>query len=109
MDRVERAVELFHGKEGYNCAQAVGVAFKKDLEKEKEIAFKYKAFGSGRAPENICGAAWAASQVMDKEKFLLEFEQRIGSIKCCDILSDYKTGCRKCVRIASQILVEELE
>lgn len=55
-DRVEKAVGLF--KEGYNCSQAVFVAYADLFEIDKELALKLSSpFGGGMGGmREVCGA-----------------------------------------------------
>ncbi|MFI3229169.1 MAG: C-GCAxxG-C-C family protein [Bacillota bacterium] len=56
MDKVEKSKELF--KEGYNCAQAVVVAFEEELGLSREVLSKMmSSFGGGLGRQReVCGA-----------------------------------------------------
>jgi len=101
--RVRRAEELFHGKEGYNCAQAIAAAFSKDaLDIEN-----YRAFGGGRAPENTCGAVYAGASLLNKEQsetFKKAFRQQTGALKCRELKRDKKVPCKDCIKISAELL-----
>lgn len=64
MDRQTKAVEYF--KEGYNCAQAVVMAFSDVLPIDEELLLKVSsAFGGGFAKtRNICGAVSGVGMVV---------------------------------------------
>ena len=102
----EKAMELF--KEGYNCSQAVLLAFSDELGMDKETATKAAAaFGGGMSRlREVCGAvsgmmfvsgmmnasvdpkdANAKSELYAKSQELAKaFEQENGSIICRELL-----------------------
>ncbi len=106
--RGQKAADLF--EKGYNCAQAVAVAFC-DLtgQTEKEAAMMASSFGGGLGRQReICGAVSGMALVLgilegyhdpaDQEgkaaqyqliqQLSNEFRQEAGSILCRDILKD---------------------
>ena len=89
--RAEKAVEY---KKSYNCAQAVLLSFKKELNKsEDELLALDSGFGAGMGSmEATCGAAIAAgllnqsntpTKMMTKE-MLIEFKAKAGATICGD-------------------------
>lgn len=120
---VKLAVNHFLGKEGYskvNCAQAVLCGFKNALNISDELVDSYSAFGTGRAPHNVCGAVFAAEAIltMEEKTEQLErlkeyFEANAGSVKCKEIRTVKKMSCKGCVEnaatIVSEIIFGELE
>ena len=110
MDRQMRAYECF--KEGYNCAQAVIMAFADDLPIDKELLLKISsAFGGGFAKtRNLCGAVSGIGMVLgvlkdslgnvaDDKKDVYEkvrsltdqFEEMNGSLLCGELLKNMKS------------------
>ena len=57
------ALEHFHGKSRYNCAQAVLKAYAPLVGLEDICLERFSHFGSGKAPEGECGALFAAKSV----------------------------------------------
>lgn len=98
----DEAVKLFHGKEGYNCAQAIVATFSKT-----DVAIEeYKKFGGGRAPENICGAAYAGLTLLDDAQageYRKTFETRLGALTCKGLKRN-RVPCKECVRTSAEIL-----
>ena len=107
MTRAEQAAELFAG--GYNCAQAVAVAFSDLTGFSKEQSAKMlAAFGGGFGRlREVCGAVsgmtfvygclygyevpnpTAQMQVYETEQALAaQFKEQAGSIVCRDILKN---------------------
>ena len=99
MDYEQRAEELF--REGYNCAQAVFLAFALEKMDRDEAARLASAFGGGLAGmRTVCGTLSGAamaygllrgySDPQDKEAkrdgMAAEFERINGSIICRDLL-----------------------
>lgn len=93
--RAEKAVEY---KKSYNCAQAVLLSFKKELNKsEDELLALGSGFGAGMGSMEatcgaLCGAAIAAgllnqsntpTKMMTKE-MLIEFKAKAGATICGD-------------------------
>jgi len=83
----EKAVEYYHGKENYNCAQAVMKACCA-LCSEEDIS-RLTGMGGGRAEGGLCGALYAANKLLsgeDKKKMLVDkFREAAGSEKCREI------------------------
>lgn len=103
---VEKAKDLFHGEERYNCAQAVLAAF--DAPAEKVLAAK--AHGGGRAPEGLCGAFHAVKELVGDEKFggmTGKMVEAAGGLSCREIRPLGKLSCRECVGLAAQLTQEE--
>lgn len=104
--REEKAEELFY--EGYNCAQAVALAFSDMLDFNREqIALMVSGFGGGIGRmREVCGSVSGAVFVLsclygyndpknfdgkkqlyaDIQKFCKEFENENGSIICRELL-----------------------
>jgi len=106
-NKSKQALKYFRGSEGYNCAQAIVKVF----EDNPEILQKLKKYGGGRAPNNMCGALYAALYLLDddiKSKEILsnDFKKQAGHIACREIRKSGKTPCRECVRIAAELVGE---
>lgn len=118
---VNLAVKYFLGKDGLerkNCAQAVLCGFKDVLNISEEVIESYHKFGKGHAPENTCGAVFAAEYILesaDKSAHINvlkeHFEENAGSFKCKEIRVAKKMSCVACVenstRLVSDIIFGE--
>ena len=121
MNRVEKAEELH--KQGFNCAQAVAMAFA-DLYNidQDQMARQTCAFGGGIAKQQLtCGAVLAMCMLMgleegnsnseDKEKrsrcyaetkrLCSLFREKYGSTECKDIIG--KNPCGEKVMLAAEL------
>lgn len=135
-DRVEKAVGLF--KNGYNCAQAVFVAYADLYDIDEVTAFKLStAFGGGMGGlRETCGAISGMTMIVglkdgvckpyDKEgkkrnyetvQFLVnEFRQENGSIICKQLLGleeglpadKQKKTCAEYVRICAELVARHI-
>ena len=106
MDRKERALTTF--RKPYSCAQTIWAAFA-DTD-DATLAYMKEKSG-GRAPDNMCGALFAAIKILPVEKranALAEFEQKAGSCKCLEIKTNTRTPCEDCVKFAAEILMKNL-
>ncbi len=107
MDRIEKALSKFH--KPYSCAQAVWAAFAD--ENENNLAAMREKSG-GRADGNMCGALFAAIQILpenERDSVVAGFECKAGSCKCRELKTAHHTKCEECVRIASEILASKLK
>ena len=119
MNREEIAVEYKH--RGFNCAQAVLLAFADTLPFDEDTLKKLGAsFGVGMGTfDATCGALVAAQMLLglekysgrpvlgDAKKLFLEFKSSCGSTHCGE-LKGVKTGrvlcpCDDCVRTAVRL------
>ena len=106
MDKKEQALATF--RKPYSCAQTIWAAFA-DTD-DATLAYMKEKSG-GRAPDNMCGALFAAIKILPVEKrtqACAEFEQKAGSCKCLEIKSQRKTPCEDCVKFAAEILEKNL-
>lgn len=113
---VNVAKNHFLGKDGYqrmNCAQSVLNAFKETFDLTDETVESFKAYGSGKAPEGLCGAFYAAKYVIEhadeREKTdILEryFTEQAGALQCRQIRECKKLSCLGCVEKSSEFLVK---
>lgn len=133
-------------KEGYNCAQSVLLAFQDITNFDKTTSLKLaSSFGGGFSRlREVCGVVSAMSMIIGllgeydsiddeikakhykkTQDLILEFQKRIGSYLCREILNleeknsspipskrteeYYKTRpCENCVKVASEIIEEYL-
>lgn len=101
------ATAVFHQPpENYNCAQAVLDAFQQKTGRTISEVSAFKAFGGGRAPDNECGALYAACQAAPEAAAELrrEFEARAGSTRCKVLKGELRFPCRECVGLAADLL-----
>lgn len=132
MDRVEKAKELFSS--GYNCAQAVVLAYADILDLDDDLVATFSApFGGGIGRlREVCGAvsggvmvislATKKSTLVPAEKaelyslereFAEKFREKAGSIICRDLIAvnphgdvhnSHKPACKDLVGTAVEIL-----
>jgi len=106
----EKAVKYFHGKERYNCAQAVLRGFQESHNATQEKIDEFKAFGGGRAQGGLCGALFAAKTLAkdstDAERIEAEFVELAGALKCREIRKIAKLSCKECVFTAASLLAK---
>ncbi|APG28341.1 hypothetical protein A7E78_11060 [Syntrophotalea acetylenivorans] len=105
------AVFLFRkGKK--NCAEAVAGAWQQVSGKDLEVQENLSRCGSGRAPQGLCGAIYAAQLICDKDrkaKLTQRFADAAGSLGCREIRAMRKLSCTACVELAASLLEENLE
>jgi len=93
-----------------NCAQKVLAAFKDKFDADEKTLAKFAYFGSGNAPEGLCGAYYAAKYLIEeKQPAKLEeletfFRNAAGSLKCKEIRQMKKLSCSGCVEKAAEFL-----
>ncbi len=105
------AVFLFRkGKK--NCAEAVAGAWQQVTGRNLETTENLRKCGSGRAPQGLCGAIYAAQLVSDEDRkaeLTHRFADAAGSLGCREIRSMKKLSCTGCVEVAAALLEESLE
>ena len=85
-----------------NCAQSVLA-----LCGEEERVDEYASFGGGRAPEGLCGALYAALQLVPEDRrdsLRGAFAAEAGAEKCQEIKQGAGTSCQMCVAIATALV-----
>ncbi len=108
------AAQYFHGKEGFNCCQAVLKAYANHSNMTDEfIETNFRKFGGGRAPEGLCGAVYAAEVILgdnpeSMQELLNEFKQQASSSDCRSIRKANKLSCRDCVELVGQLLANKI-
>jgi len=111
---IEKAKKHYLGKDGLvrlNCAQSVIKAFMEHFNLSEEEFKKFATYGSGNAPEGLCGAYCAAKHILQKShpEKLDEFEAFFkeaagGTLKCKEIRGLRKLSCLGCVEKAATFL-----
>ncbi len=94
-----------------NCAEAVAEAWQKVSGRDPELKENLSKCGSGRAPQGLCGAIYAAQLVSDEDKKAElndRFADAAGSLLCQEIRSMKKLSCPGCVELAAALLEENL-
>lgn len=108
----EKALTYFRGAERYNCAQAVFKSSEKHTAVCDEQLEVLKKSGSGRAEGGLCGALFAAEQVVENEEvrncIRSYFEDHAGSVLCREIRGHRQMSCRDCVAAAAAMLDDHL-
>lgn len=106
------AVKYFHGKEKYNCAQAILKAYQDDLNIKDEQINEYKQFGGGKAEGGLCGAIFVIKNLIDDKDKSDHIEQSFnlaaGATTCREILKLKILSCAGCVKTASQLLSKHI-
>ena len=101
MDKMQLVLETFRNP--YSCAQTIWAAYGSSDDRLDEM----KANSGGRAPENMCGALYAALQILPEERRQSareNFAKLAGSTKCLEIKTKFKTPCQDCVKFAATLL-----
>ncbi len=110
--KIKKAEKLFHGIEGYNCAQAIFKTFQEEFNVRDNFISEAKKDGGGRAKQGFCGALYAAHQIIPDIKFIANinnsFIEKGGSLYCKDIKKSKKLPCRECVKLAAKCVQEHL-
>ena len=98
-----KALELFTAvPRCYNCAQAVAAGCSRE-----DLVAVLQSSGGGRAPENCCGALYAAMLIAgekDTEAIRKEFVEKLGSDRCAVLKGELAVPCPRCVEVAADIL-----
>ena len=107
------AAQYYHGKERFNCCQAVLKAYSEQTEMtDNFIADNFRKYGGGRAPEGMCGAVYAAVILLKDQPESLnsvidEFTQNADACSCRGIKTAGKLPCRDCVELVGQLLADK--
>ncbi len=99
--------------ESLNCAQSVLKGHQDDFDVSEEMITEFRAFGGGRAADNMCGALYAAVQLAEtadaRAHIISAFAEQTGSTKCSEIRRAGIISCKECVRISSELLSSTLQ
>lgn len=100
------AEELYHGKEGYNCAQAILKTFQQEFKVAESTIIEASEKGRGRAEGGKCGALYAALELAktkeQQHKLNYAFMTNGASLSCKEIRKARKMTCKECVRLAAK-------
>lgn len=99
--------QFFHkSPENYNCAQAILKGFEQEFSIDNSQIEAFRAFGGGRAPLGVCGALFAAQQLLANEAGNLqtEFIKLCGSAYCKDLKMQSYVSCAEAVKTADNVL-----
>ncbi|MCR5184245.1 MAG: C-GCAxxG-C-C family protein [Opitutales bacterium] len=98
----ERALSVFRQPpHRLNCAQSVAYGLSRE-----DLLEALANNGVGKAPEGMCGAAYALSLLAGTEKAesaLEAFKSRNGSVYCQELKRVHKVPCTQCVATAVDI------
>jgi hypothetical protein len=111
MNKEDLAKSKFHGKENFNCAQAVLVAFQEETGMSDEELKEFSAAGGGRVEGGICGALYAAEKLLGSAEcgeLSRQFNEQSGSLKCREIRKLGQLPCKDCVGLAARFVGEHL-
>ena len=102
----EQAKAYFHGTEGFNCAQAVFKTFQNEFGVTDAHITANKKNGGGRVQNNICGALFAAKELLPNQadKITELFNERAQFPTCREIKKLSQYPCRECVGLAAEIV-----
>lgn len=102
-----KASALYHGKDGFNCAQAVLKTFQDISGMTNDEIASYSNKGGGRAPDGDCGALFAAKVLLQNPDFdvVLDdaFNKVAGSRECRSIRKEKRLSCGDCVELAARL------
>ena len=106
------AMDLFHGREKFNCAQAVLKAFQVESGISEDTIETAAYHGGGRAPEGVCGALHVARVILTGDPALKgiekEFAGKAGSKQCLEIRGMRTLPCRGCVALSAYLIEHHL-
>ena len=102
---------------GYNCAQSIFKGFQQEYGITQEVIDSYAPMKGGLAPGGMCGALYAATQLMKQAgkdsgeiaQLQERFAARAGHTTCREIKTLSRYPCHLCVRLAHQLLKEETD
>lgn len=100
------ATEYYKSRQG-NCAQSIAVAWAVKSSEDLIIKEQFVQYGSGKAPEGMCGALYAACSLAGDNYEVVKDEFATfsaGHISCKDIRKAKQLPCIKCVEVAAKLL-----
>jgi len=103
-----KAKELFMSRKK-NCAESVASAW--EIKSGENVSEDFASCGSGRAPDNLCGALHAACVIAgEKSETLKEMFSLFsgGHVRCRDIRLAGKIKCAECVFHAAELLEQNV-
>ncbi len=110
--KIQLAEKLYHGEEGYNCAQAILKAFQPEYNVSEHSIAKASEKGTGKAENGLCGALYAAHYLLKEHTIIGEINQEFmlkgGSLACKEIRKNRKLSCKDCVKLAAHNIQKHL-
>lgn len=108
-EATKAASEYFHDEaNNWNCAQAILKAHQGLCTlTDEELELHYRSKGGGRAEGGLCGAVYAASELVARglrPQILERFEARAGALTCVRLKGKCGRTCRELVSIADEEL-----
>ncbi|MDY6121572.1 MAG: C-GCAxxG-C-C family (seleno)protein [Porphyromonas sp.] len=108
-----KAEEFFHNKpNNWNCCQSVLKRFQNEINLDDEaIELHYRPCGGGRAEGGLCGALYAAEELMKKYELPSlkdSFRQVAGGLTCRELKTELKYPCVEAVRLAERLVEDRL-
>ena len=103
----EQALKVFRQPpDRLNCAQSVLHAWREVFGDTTITVPELKPFGTGRAPEGLCGAIYAACLLAPDraEELKAAFAARVGSVYCKEIRAAKQHPCADCFAEAAELL-----
>lgn len=98
-------------KKRNNCAQTIYYYFQEKHGHSNEKILSHRINGGGRAPGNLCGALFAAQELLKEQGYEnkvdelnKEFQNKIGALTCSDIRGKNLAPCIVCKDVAIKIL-----
>ncbi|WP_025842651.1 C-GCAxxG-C-C family (seleno)protein [Porphyromonas gingivicanis] len=111
----KKAVEYFHaGPNNWNCAQSIVKSFQAESNmSDEDIELTYRSKGGGRAEGGLCGAVYAAKQMLGEDSpeaqaLQEEFRQQWGALTCKELKAEKRVPCTDTVGLADQLLEKYL-
>lgn len=111
----KRASSFFHtAPYQFNCAQAILKAWqKKNHYSDEDLEVFFRSKGGGRAEGGVCGALWAAQQMLSStpevcEELTKEFEAKVGAKTCQQLKGRCGRSCIELVEITEDLLLSHL-
>ena len=109
----DNAINLFHGRSRRNCSHAIMRAYQDKFGIEDTDVLKAsKKWSRGRGGDGICGALYAAEQIVGRERaetLRQRFIEIAQSSKCREIRRSKTISCTECVAVAANILNDMLD
>jgi hypothetical protein len=108
----ERILEKFgvRNSRRLNCAQFVAEILREQFPLDEQTVASFSSCGGGRAPEECCGAFYAAKLILERYspqrtgEVMEQFRSFGGSLKCREIKALKKKSCRECIEKAVEII-----
>lgn len=96
--------------ESLNCAQTILAAYQSATGETIATIPSFKPFGGGRAPDNECGALYAACQCLPEHapEIRAAFLAELGSHRCKVLKRELRVACETCVGMAADLVSAKL-